>query len=123
MLNKTFMEAYYDAYNSGDKQALSRFYAEDIVLVSAQGEIKGRAALLATYDWITGQMLDQMTPESILIDGRRAAVEINDTFTAKRAVSDFLGRALREGESFSMRLCGLYTLGDDGFEHIVLYQR
>ena len=123
MLNKAFMESYYDAYNSGDKQALSRFYGEGIVLVSAQGEIRGRAALLATYDWITGQMLDQMTPESILIDGRRAAVEINDTFTAKHSVSDFLGRALREGESFSMRLCGLYTLGDDGFEHIVLYQR
>jgi len=117
------MESYYEAYNSGDTQALGQFYAEDIVLVSAQGEIKGRAALLATYEWITGQMLDRMTPESILIEGRRAAVEINDVFTAKHDVPDFLGRSLRAGESFSIKLCGIYTLGDDGFDRITLYQR
>lgn len=123
MLTQAFMESYYRAYNSGDAQALANFYAEDAVLVSAQGAIDGRAALVATYQWITGQMRDQMTPETILVDGNRAAVVITDVFTAKQDVSDFLGRPLRAGESFTLQLCGIYTLGNAGFTRIDLYQR
>lgn len=123
MIDKALMESYYEAYNSGDADALQRFYAPDVVLVSAQGRIEGRAALLDTYRWITGQMQDRMTPDSILIDGNRAAVEISDVFTARQDVADFLGRSLHRGESFSIRLCGIYTLGRSGFESIVLYQR
>ena len=37
-MNEAFMRGYYDAYNSEDEARLGAYLADDVVLVSAQGE-------------------------------------------------------------------------------------
>jgi ketosteroid isomerase-like protein len=123
MLDKAFIEAYYSAYNSEDPVALRRFYADDVVLVSAQGELRGADAILETYAFLTGQFFDHMTPTRIDIEGNRAVVEIADVFTAKRDVADFMGMALQEGEKFELLLRGTYTVKDDRFVRIEIELR
>lgn len=121
-MNKEYFEAYYRTYNSGDAQALGEFYADDVVLVSGQGEVKGREAMLQTYHYITSQLRDQMTPTRIFIDGDRAAVEITDVFTAKTDIADFLGVALKQGESFTIKICGVYRVENGKLKQITIYR-
>jgi ketosteroid isomerase-like protein len=116
------MESYYETYNSEDPAALRAFYADDVVLVSAQGDLRGADAILDTYRYLTAQFHDRMTPTAIDIDGDRAVVAITDVFTAKKDVADFLGMALQAGESFELRLRGTYTLRDAKFTRIVIEQ-
>ncbi|HSB96860.1 MAG TPA: nuclear transport factor 2 family protein [Spongiibacteraceae bacterium] len=123
-MNRQFIEAYYAAYNSEDPTLLQKFYADDVVLISAQGELRGAAAILATYRFLTEQFYDRMTPEQIVIDGNTAVVDIIDIFTAKRDVADFMGMALRAGETLELRLRGTYTVAaavnDKKFTRIVI---
>jgi ketosteroid isomerase-like protein len=123
-MNKEFIEAYYTAYNSEDAAALRNFYADDVVLVSKQGELRGAPAILETYRFLTGQFVDRMTPTRIAIDGANAVVDITDVFTAKQDVADFMGVALKRGEALELRLRGTYTVGSDKkFVRIVIELR
>ena len=119
-MDRAFMETYYTTYNSEDPQALRRFYADDVVLTSAQGELRGAEAILDTYRYLTAHCHDRMTPLDIRVDGARAVVTISDIFTAKRDLEDFMGQNLKQGESFELRLRGTYTASDGRFTHIVI---
>jgi hypothetical protein len=123
MLDKAFMEAYYSTYNSEDPDALRAFYADDVVLISAQGELRGADAILETYALLTAQFYDHMTPTRIDIDGNRAVVEIADVFTAKRDIADFMGMALSEGEKLELLLRGTYTVEQGRFVRIEIELR
>lgn len=114
------MESYYTTYNSENAEALRAFYADDVVLVSAQGELRGADAIIDTYRYITRQFHDQMTPLEITVDGDRAVVTISDKFTAKCDVDDFMGYALKQGESFELRLRGTYTAAGAKFTNIII---
>jgi len=117
------MRDYYKTYNSENPTALRAFYADDVVLVSAQGETKGPDAIIGVYQYLTAQFLDQMTPTAISINGDTAVVDITDRFTAKVDVADFMGMALNKGESFELKLRGTYTIVNDRLQHIVIEQR
>lgn len=117
------MRDYYKTYNSENPTALRAFYADDVVLVSSQGETNGPDAIIGVYQFLTSQFLDQMTPTAIHISGDTAVVEISDRFTAKVDVPDFMGVALKNGESFELKLRGTYTIVDGKFRHIVIEQR
>ena len=107
-MNEGFMRGYYEAYNSEDESRLGAFLADDVLLVSAQGEQRGKDAYLATYRAIVADFSDRMTPESIAVDGDTAAVRITDRFTAKHDVADFLGRGFKKGDGFTLKLEGTY---------------
>ena len=59
MSHEALMRDYYRTYNSEDPAALRAFYHEDVVLVSAQGEMHGPDAILDSYRFLTGQFLDR----------------------------------------------------------------
>lgn len=120
MNHEQLMRDYYHTYNSEDPAALRAFYAEDVVLLSAQGELRGPEAILGTYDYLTSQFLDQMTPTDIAVDGDTAVVAITDRFTAKVDVPDFMGVALKQGESLELSLRGTYTIADGKFRRILI---
>lgn len=120
MSHEKLMRDYYRTYNSEDPAALRAFYADDVVLVSAQGELRGPDAILGTYTFLTGQFFDRMTPTDIVVDGDTAVVAITDRFTAKVDVADFMGVALKKGESFELALRGTYTIADGRFRRIVI---
>ena len=120
MDHEALMRDYYRTYNSEDATALRAFYADDVVLVSAQGELVGPEAILATYAHLTGQFEDRMTPEAIAGSGDTAVVTITDRFTAKVDVPDFMGVALKKGESLELKLRGTYTMGNGRFRRILI---
>jgi len=117
------MRDYYATYNSENPSALRAFYADDVVLVSSQGETSGPDAIIGVYQYLIGQFSDQMTPTAISINGDTAVVEITDRFTAKADVADFMGVALKKGESFELKLRGTYIIVSGKFQHIVIEQR
>jgi hypothetical protein len=111
-MTEDFFRGYYEAYNSEHEARLAEFLAEDVLLVSAQGEQRGRDAYLATYRQILAAFRDQMTPETIAVEGDTARITITDRFVAKRDVPDFLGRAFKAGEGFTLKLAGTYVVRD-----------
>ena len=120
MNHEQLMRDYYHTYNSEDPAALRAFYADDVVLLSAQGELRGPDAILGTYTFLTGQFFDRMTPTDIAVDGDTAVVAVTDRFTAKVDVPDFMGVALKQGESFELALRGTYTIDGGKFRRIVI---
>lgn len=112
------MRRYYAAYNSEDPEALAAFYHPDCTLESAQGTLRGRAAILDTYRALVGMFEDRMTPTDITVDGSEARVTIVDRFTARAAVPDFMGQSLAAGESFELQLKGYYRAEDGRFREI-----
>lgn len=122
-LNRSFFEAYYRTYNSEDAQALQAFYHDDLVMVSAQGKQHGVQALLDTYHYLIDNFEDRMTPETILINGDTAAVEITDVFTAKKPVADFMGATLNKGDQLTLNLCAVYRVKAGKITHATIYSR
>jgi hypothetical protein len=112
-MNEAFMRGYYDAYNSESESRLGVFLADDVVLVSAQGEQRGKEAYLTTYRFIVANFIDRMTPDEIKVTGDTASVKITDRFEAKRDVPDFLGRSFAKGDGFMLKLNGTYRVADD----------
>jgi ketosteroid isomerase-like protein len=111
-MNEAFMRGYYEAYNSEDPARLGEFLADDVVLVSAQGEQHGKAAYLATYRGIIADFTDRMTPDEIAVSGDSATVKITDRFTARHDVADFLGQSFKAGGGFTLKLEGRYRVVD-----------
>ena len=109
-MNEAFMRGYYEAYNSEDPARLGEFLADDVVLVSAQGEQHGKAAYLATYRGIIADFADRMSPDEIAVSGDSATVKITDRFTARHDVADFLGQSFKKGGGFTLKLSGTYQV-------------
>lgn len=109
-MNEAFMRGYYEAYNSEDPARLGEFLADDVVLISAQGEQHGKAAYLATYQGIIADFTDRMTPDEIVVSGDTATVKITDRFTARHDVVDFLGQSFEKGGGFTLKLSGSYLV-------------
>jgi hypothetical protein len=112
VVDEAFMRGYYEAYNSEEPQRLGEFLANDVVLVSAQGESHGKAAYLATYVGILSDFTDRMTPTEITVSGETATVKITDVFTARHDVADFLGQSFKAGGGFTLKLEGNYAARD-----------
>jgi hypothetical protein len=111
-MSEAFFRGYYEAYNSEEESRLAEFLSDDVVLVSAQGEQRGKEAYLATYRQIIAGFSDRMTPEEMTTTDSGAVVGITDRFVAKMDVPDFLGRAFAKGEGFTLKLLGTYEVRD-----------
>lgn len=117
-----FMRDYYRTYNSASPERLRPFYADDVVFEAGGFTMEGADTMVSTYTGILAQFRDEMTPDAILVDGERAAVEITDVFTAKVDVADWMGQALAAGESLTMRLCAVYTVTDGKIRRAAIYR-
>ncbi len=122
-LTREFFERYYTTYNSENPDALETFYAENVEFTSAQGTSHSRDSILQTYRYLIDLFEDRMTPENILIDGERAAIEITDVFTAREDVADYMGTSLKKGEQLTLKLCGIYTVKNNQITHAAIYAR
>ncbi len=119
-MDKALMESYYEAYNSEDPERLRAFYCPDVELTSAEGVMRGADEVLATFRSLTAIFHDKMTPQRITVDGDEAVVEILDNFTAKCDIDDFMGMALKEGDTFALNLRGTYRAQDGRFKTITI---
>lgn len=120
-MDKERMEAYYRIFNSGDHEALVDFYADDIVFEYQNTILEGRKALLDHFAGLQQGFTEKMRPLSILVDGNRIAAEVEDTFTAKVDLPDFLGQSLKQGESVTAKYGCFYDTRNQKISHIRLY--
>jgi ketosteroid isomerase-like protein len=120
-MDKERMEAYYRAFNRGNHAALVDFYTEDIVFEYQTMRIDGRKALLDHFAGLQQGFTEKMRPLSILVDGNRIAAEVEDTFTAKVDLPDFLGQPLERGESVTAKYGCFYDTRNQKISHIRLY--
>ena len=123
MDHTALMRSYYAAYNSEDESKLSPLLAEDVVLVSAAGEQRGREAYLATYRWMIGNFIDRMTPERVVATPDGAVVDIDDHLTARADIADFLDRPVRAGETMTMTLSGRHTIQNERITRLEITPR
>ena len=122
-MSETLMRQYYETYNSEDPEALGQFYHVDCELHSAQGVMRGREEILATYRYLVSAFVDRMEPTRIECDGDTARVEITDCLTARSPVEDFLGASLAAGETLTLELRGTYQIDNGQFRHILIEMR
>ena len=120
-MDRDGMEAYYRAFNSGDHSALADYYSEDLVFEYRNMKLEGREAVLEHFAGLQQGFTEKIRPISILVDGDRVAVEMEDTFTAKVDLPDFLGQSLKQGESIAARFSGFYDSRDNKICRIRLY--
>ena len=117
------MESYYQTYNSENPDKLREFYCEDVVLTSGQGAQEGVQSIIDMYSYLISVFSDQMTPQSIEVDGNTAVVDILDQFEAKTDIEDFMGMSLSKGDKFELRIKGSYEIENGKFKNILIEQQ
>ncbi len=120
-MNKERMKAYYETYNRSVDEALSTFYTDDAVFEYQDLKLNGKEEIVNHFAGLQQAVKEVMTPTNILIDGDKAAVEVENIFEAKIDIPDFLGRSLKAGESFAGKFSGFYDTRGDQICHIRLY--
>jgi len=120
-MDRERMEAYYRAFNSGDHKSLAEYYSEDIVFEYRDVTLKGREVVLRHFEELQRGFSETIRPKNILVDGGRVAVEVEDTFTAKVDLPDFLGRSLKKGDFLTARYGCFYDTRDNEICHVRLY--
>lgn len=109
-MSEELMRSYYAAYNSEDADQLAALVDDEVVLTSAAGEQRGKAAYIATYRHMIDQFIDKMEPLDIVASGDRATVQIIDRLTARKDISDFMGQMLTKGQTITLNIVANYRL-------------
>lgn len=109
-MSEELMRSYYAAYNSEDADQLAALVDDEVVLTSAAGEQRGKAAYIATYRHMIDQFIDKMEPLDIVASGGRATVQIIDRLTARKDISDFMGQRLTKGQTITLNIVANYRL-------------
>ena len=121
-MDKKGMEAYYRAFSSGEHEALAAFYSEDLVFEYRDVRLEGRDKVIGHFAQLQQGVTERIKPLSILVDGNKVAVEMEDTFTAKFDLPDFLGNPLGQGKSVTGRYSGFYDIRNNKICHVRLYR-
>jgi ketosteroid isomerase-like protein len=120
-MDREKMEAYYRTFNSGDHEALAEFYSDDVIFEYRDVKLEGRRAVISYFAELQKGFAEKIHPRSILVDGNKVAVEMEDTFTAKVDLPGFLGKSLKQGESITARFSGFYDTHDNKICRVRLY--
>lgn len=120
--------SYVQAYNDGDIETASSFWADDIDvdLPGHRSSPRGKDEFLAHFKELHRTIDEHIEIEDLFVnaDGTRLAVAFHSTFTAKQDLPDFVYGSLEEGESTTNRAFLHYTINeDDKFEKIEVAQR
>ncbi len=94
-------QAYIDAFCRGDFAGFTRYYADDVRLSLAGGQValRGRDAIAAFYRDVFKRIRESLEVVYFVADGEHVAVEIKTEFTALEDAPDFTVRPLRKGET------------------------
>lgn len=122
-MDKAFLDEYFAAYNSEDSERLSVYYADDVVVCYDNNTHIGKASVLETYRYIQRMFEDRMTVNSVFVQGDKAVVEIENRFVARRDAESFLGRDLKQGESFVMYVIGEFTFANGEITEVIISKK
>lgn len=110
---------YIEAFNTGDWERLSQFYAPDICLAIGNGtELRGRAAIVAFYEQVRAKARRTIRVMDCFSDGSVLAAELESEFVALVDAPDFPAHPLRQGDRFYISSLALYDFDDAFFTRI-----
>ncbi len=121
-MNKDIMKQYYEHYNRRDHESLVSFYTDDVMYEFEDINISGKEAIANSIGEIQ-QILskDILKSFSMLVDGDKVAVEMENEVETKVDLSNFLGRPMKAGEPFTFRVAVFYDCRGDKICHIRIY--
>jgi ketosteroid isomerase-like protein len=107
--------AYEELFNTGDDEALvERFFAEDCVMASANGERRGKGELLAFLKAAHDGVREVMRPQQVLSDEDLLFAEVDMDFHASKVREDFIFGAMRPGDLITVKFFVTYALDGEG---------
>ncbi len=122
MENKSLIEAYYKDFNASNSgEVLSAYYSDDIIFEYQDAKVSGKAAVISYLDEAWQAVKETLTPLNIVVDGDKAAVEVDDEMEAKVDLPEFFGQSLKAGESISAKFSIFYDIRDGKICHIRIY--
>ncbi|MXO66159.1 YybH family protein [Altericroceibacterium endophyticum] len=120
MTKEEFMQDYIGAFNRGDFDGFTRFYADDVDFdLGGKRRIKGRQAIREFYEGVFARIDETLDVTQLVIDDEGAACIIVTEFKALEDWSDFIAGPIRKGESIFIESFIFYRIGPDGkFTHV-----
>lgn len=120
-MNKDDFIRYYEGYNNHGADGVSSFYTSDIIFEFQNVKLNGKEAVLNYFKQLHKVFKEIMKPQSMFVEGDKAAVELENEFEAKADIQDFLGKSLKVGESTVARFGAFYDIRDGKIAHVRIY--
>ena len=115
------MKVYYETYNRSIDEAISTFYTDDAVFEYQDLTLNGKEALLNHFAEFQQAIKETMTPQNIVIDGDRVAVEVDSRMKVKIDLPDFLGKSRKAGELITGKFSAFYSIRENKICNIRIY--
>jgi hypothetical protein len=113
------LQRYMDAFNSGEYEALTQFYHDDVVLVIGNGvELKGKAAIVDFYRNTTAKTRRVITIIDAFGQSDRICAELESEFLALEDFPDFTSGPMHKGDRYYINTFVIYELRDALFLRI-----
>jgi len=120
-VDKERMKVYYETYNRSIDEAILTFYTDDAVFEYQGLTLNGKEALLNHFAEFQQAIKETMTPQNIVIDGDRVAVEVDSRMEVKINLPDFLGKSRKAGELITGKFSAFYSIRDNNICNIRIY--
>jgi hypothetical protein len=118
-MTKDDFRAYIAAFNAGDFDGFTRFYADDVVLrLGLKRTIHGRQGIVDFYAEVGGVCRERLTIEALVLDEEGVAAELATEFKALVDAPDFIAGPLVPGQSIFLTSFVHYRMADGRFTHI-----
>ncbi|AJP71373.1 YybH family protein [Sphingomonas hengshuiensis] len=115
MTKEEWAENYIGAFNRGDFDAFTAFYAEDVVLQLGQKKtLVGKQAIRDFYTGVFAKVRETLTIEKIVLDETGLAAIVSTEFHGLADWPDFIAGPLVKGQSIFIESIVVYDIGPDG---------
>ena len=122
MDNKSLIETYYREFNATNSgKVVANYYSDDVIFEFKDAKVSGKAEVIGYLDQAWQAVKETLTPFNIVVDGDRAAVEVDDKMEARIDLPDFFGWQLKAGESFNTKFAIFYDFQDGKICRIRIY--
>ena len=118
MPDRTWFEAYLDAFNRSDFEGFGAYYAQDVQFKGQAATLNGRAAVLDFYRGVKARIDEQIELLSFVSSGGMIAVEICTTLLPLEDWPDFPTGPLAKGERRRSIIFAFYDVVDGKFTRI-----
>jgi hypothetical protein len=119
---KNVIEAYYKDFNASNSgEVISAYYSDDVIFEYQGEKVIGITNVINYLDGAWQAVKETLTPLNIVVDGDRAAVEVDDKIEAKIDLPEFLGRSFKAGDSINAKFSLFYDFRESKICHIRIY--
>lgn len=114
-MKDTDFAEYIAAFNRGDSDTYSSFYAEDVSLELGMQHLRGRAAIVAFYSQLRLRIKETLVLGQLIIGPNGIAAEMKTSFEGLVDWPDFIVQPIRAGEVIRLTSFVMYRVEADKF--------